>query len=389
MLLLFLKWLATQNIVVPQLFFYTSFRMLLCSISGFVFTLLIGQRFIAKLVSMKIGHRVRVDQVAALALSYDKQKDIPSMGGLMFIFTVSLSSFLWMDLYNPFTHLLLFLFISMGSIGFIDDYLKIKGNKRGLSGRIKFLLQLIVILFISIYLYSEKNALAVNSILNLSTPTLKSGLMQGSLSEFMHFVFIPFFKNPLILKSSFLAICFTIFVLIGSSNAVNITDGLDGLATGCSLLVSCVFAIIAFISNHLAVAGYLNILYIEGAHDIAIFLSALIGGLLGFLWFNSFPAQVFMGDTGSLALGGVLALAAVLLRREFLLGITGGIFVLETLSVILQVFSFRFFGKRIFKCAPIHHHFEIKGWHESKIVIRFWMIGLILAFIGLISIKIQ
>jgi phospho-N-acetylmuramoyl-pentapeptide-transferase len=170
---------------------------------------------------------------------------------------------------------------------------------------------------------------------------------------------------------------------------VNLTDGLDGLATGCMLLVAAVFAIIAFVSNHYIVADYLNILYIEGAGQIAIFLSSMIGALLGFLWFNSYPAQLFMGDTGSLALGGSMALAAILLRRECLFAIVGGIFVLETLSVILQVFWVRCFKKRLFLCSPIHHHFQIKGWHESKIVIRFWMIGLILALIGLLSLKIQ
>jgi phospho-N-acetylmuramoyl-pentapeptide-transferase len=389
MLLLFLKWLATQGIVVPQLFFYTTFKMLMCSISSFVFTLILGKVFIAKLISMKIGHRVRVTDVASLAASYDKGKQIPSMGGVMFIFTILFSCLLWMDLLNPFTFLLLFLFVSMGAIGFIDDYLKIRGVKRGLSARVKFSLQLIAVLFVSFYLHSESIFIAVNKVFDFSTPIIRSGGVEGAHFLFMKVIFIPFFKNPWVLTSSFVAIFFTIFVLIGASNAVNITDGLDGLATGCSLLVAAVFALIAFISNHLGVANYLNILYIEGAGQIAIFLCALIGGLLGFLWFNSFPAQVFMGDTGSLAIGAVLALAAVLLRREFLLGITGGIFVMETLSVILQVISFRLFGKRIFACAPIHHHFEIKGWHESKIVIRFWMIGLILAFIGLISIKIQ
>lgn len=387
MLLLFLHWLQSLDIAIPHVFFYTTFRMLMAAITSFVVTLAVGKVFIAKLVSMKIGHRVRVAEVAALAGSYDKEEEIPSMGGILFIFSMILSNFLWMDISSPFTILFSLTLLSMGAIGFIDDYSKVK--KIGISARTKFWMQFMSVFFIALYLHSEVVYSGINAVMHFTTPHIKGGGIEGSFPLFMKYLYIPFFKSPFIFSSALLLIPFTMFVLIGSSNAVNLTDGLDGLATGCMLLVAAVFAIIAFVSNHYVVADYLNILYIEGAGQIAIFLFSMIGGLLGFLWFNSYPAQVFMGDTGSLALGASIALSAVLLRREFLFAIVGGIFVLETMSVILQVLWVRLFNKRLFLCSPIHHHFEIKGWHESKIVIRFWMIGLILALIGLASLKMQ
>ncbi len=380
--------LQLLQISFPHLFFYTTFRMLMAAITSFVITVAFGKVFIAKLVSMKVGHRVRVSDCKVLANSYDKGEHIPSMGGLLFITTMVLSNFLWMDVTNPYIFLLTFVLLLMGLIGFVDDYLKMKTQK-GLSAKVKFLSQVVVVFSVAAYLNSDWICTSFNQAMSFSTPLIKGNGMEGPISSFMKFIYIPFCKHPFIISSSFGLIFFSMFVLIGTANAVNLTDGLDGLATGCMLLVAAVFAIIAFVSNHANVSSYLNILYIEGAGEIAIFLSSMIGALLGFLWFNGYPAQVFMGDTGSLALGGVIALTSILLRREFLLSLVGGIFVIETASVILQILSYRFFGKRIFNCSPIHHHFQIKGWHESKIVIRFWMIGLILALTGLLSIKIQ
>jgi phospho-N-acetylmuramoyl-pentapeptide-transferase len=216
---------------------------------------------------------------------------------------------------------------------------------------------------------------------------------QLSTSEYMTQYYVPFYKDPVVQVGGGLAvigIIVTILVIIGSSNAVNLTDGLDGLAAGCVVLVAGVLALVAFFSNNIEMSRYLNILYIDGSGEIAVFLSATIGACLGFLWYNGHPAQVFMGDTGSLALGGILGVAAVLLRREVLLALVGGIFVAEALSVILQVGSYRLRDKkRIFLCAPLHHHFEYKGWPETKVVLRFWIIGLLLAVIGAISLKIQ
>ncbi len=359
----------------------------MAAITSFIVTLAVGKVFIAKLVSMKVGHRVRVAQVTALTGTYSKGASIPSMGGLLFIFSMILSNLLWMDVKSPFTTLFSFTLLTMGATGFLDDYCKMK--KIGISARLKFLMQLLTMSFVVLYLQSETIFSGINECMNLLTPQIKGNGVEGSFPLFMKYVYFPFFKNPFIFSSSLILIPFSLFVLIGSSNAVNLTDGLDGLATGCMLLVAGVFAVVAFVSNHVLVADYLNILYIEGAGQIAIFLFSMIGALLGFLWFNSYPAQVFMGDTGSLALGASIGLSAILLRREFLLAIVGGIFVMETMSVILQIFWVKVFHKRLFLCSPIHHHFQIKGWHESKIVIRFWMIGLILALIGLASLKIQ
>ncbi|MCH9618931.1 MAG: Phospho-N-acetylmuramoyl-pentapeptide-transferase [Chlamydiia bacterium] len=389
MLLHLLHWLQNQGVQIPHVFFYTTSKMMLAALSSFALTLVVGKVFIAKLVSLKIGHRVRVADCKALAGSYTKGENIPSMGGVLFIFSIIISNMLWMSAESPFFLLFSFTLLSMGAIGFADDFLKVRGHKNGLSARVKFALQFLSVFFIALYLHNTNINHLVNSAMQFSETGMRAGGIQGSFPVFMKYIYIPFCKSPWIFSSTILMFIFTMFVMVGTSNAVNLTDGLDGLATGCMLLVAAVFAIIAFVSGHVMVADYLNILYVEGAGEIAIFLSSMIGGLLGFLWFNSYPAQVFMGDTGSLALGGAVALASVLLRREFLLALTGGIFVIETLSVILQVLSFRFLGRRIFSCAPIHHHFEIKGWHESKIVIRFWMIGIILALAGLISLKIQ
>lgn len=389
MLTYLLHFLQDQGLFIPHVFFYTTFKMLMAALSSFVLTVATGKVFIAKLVSLKVGHRVRVQDCSALAEKYDKSTAIPSMGGVIFIFSMIVSAFLWMDNFSPYALLFSFMLVTMGAIGFIDDYLKVRGHKNGISARTKFLLQVLCVSSVAFYLHSETIYQTVNNLMHFSHTEIKGLGTTGSFPLFMKYIYIPFYKSPIIFSSSILMFLFTIFVVIGTSNAVNLTDGLDGLATGCMLLVVAVFAIIAFISNHAIVANYLNILHIEGAGEIAIFLSSMMGGLLGFLWFNSYPAQVFMGDTGSLAIGATIALAAIMLRREFLLALTGGIFVIETISVILQVLSFKMFGKRIFSCAPIHHHFEIKGWHESKIVIRFWMIGLMLALVGLISLKVQ
>lgn len=229
---------------------------------------------------------------------------------------------------------------------------------------------------------------------NHSDPQLSSQPAKTlTLKEYASRLYIPFFKEPLLIftgTSIFIMGFLIFFVITGSSNATNLTDGLDGLASGCLIMVASCLAFIAFVSNHINIARYLNILYVEGSGEIAIYLCALIGACLGFLWYNGHPAQVFMGDTGSLTLGGILGVAAVLLKREFLLGIVGGVLVAEALSVILQVASYKLRNKkRVFLCAPLHHHFEYKGWPETKVVIRFWIVSLLLAIIGIASLKFQ
>ncbi len=368
MILLLLHFLTGLGIHVPSLFFYASTRMIFGQIFGLGLTIFFGKFFIKKLYELKIGHTVRVTDVPALSEQYQKSTSVPSMGGILFITTILASSLLWMDFSSPFTWILILSMVWMGAIGFVDDLAKIrKGKSFGISGRTKFTLQVAFSLLLSIYMFSEA-------------------------ADYATQYYIPFFKKPVIV-SGFGIVCavlLTIFVITGSTNAVNLSDGLDGLAAGLALFVAMVLAIVAFLSNNVEISGYLNILYIEGSAEIAVFLCTLMGALLGFLWYNGYPAQIFMGDTGSLAIGAILGVSAVLLRREFLYALVGGVFVMETLSVILQVISFRFRkGKRLFLCAPIHHHFQMKGWHEMKVVIRFWMIGLLLALIGLASLKIQ
>ncbi len=395
MILFLLHWLEALGFKVPSLFFYASTRMIFAVIFALGATICFGRSFIRKLYELKVGHTVRVSDVKVLREQYQKNTNVPSMGGLIFITTVLLSSLLWMDFSSAFTTILFLTMIWMGFIGFIDDLAKIRKKKSlGVSGRTKFLLQVFFSLLLSLYLFSP---LVTNSLKVITPPYAKEKIEGGEVrklttKEYASHYYIPFCKKPIVVSGFgiLIAIALTIFVITGSTNAVNLTDGLDGLATGLALFVAAVLAIIAFLSNNLAISSYLNIIYIEGSGEIAIFLCALMGALLGFLWFNGYPAEVFMGDTGSLALGGILGVSAVLLRREFLYAIIGGVFVIETLSVILQVLSFKYRGgKRIFLCAPIHHHFQMKGWHEMKVVIRFWMIGLLLALIGLATLKIQ
>ena len=299
--------------------------------------------------------------------------------------------------------------------GGYDDYLKLKyKNTKGLSGKKKLLFQFTLSGLIALYLLSPTLAQSLQMGKWFAPPVVKeqtfvktqwgplmarkdspsnSAPTQVPLVDYATRIYVPFVKDHWFVLSGTLTLLsafFIMFVITGSSNAVNLTDGLDGLAAGCLIIVACCLAFIAFVSNHIDIAGYLNILYIEGSGEIAIYLSAFIGACLGFLWYNSHPAQVFMGDTGSLALGGIIGVSAVLLKRELLLGLIGGIFVAEALSVILQVLSFKYRNKkRIFLCAPLHHHFEYMGWAETKVVTRFWIIGLLLGILGIASLKFQ
>ena len=372
-----------------------SFRMVLAAISSMTLTVVLGKTFISALCSFKIGHRMRVGEVAVLAEDYNKDEDVPSMGGVLFLSTVIISAVCWMDLTHFFTFILVLTVSSMGLLGAVDDILKLHGKGKGVPPIVKLIVQGLLGGFICLYLFVP----SISSALPLKIPrakehavNTKSSMKELSSREYASRYYIPFVKKPFVVSGVGIiaASILSLVVIAGSANAVNLTDGLDGLASGLVLLTALVLAGVAFLSNHIEIARYLNIIYIEGASEIAIFLSALAGSLLGFLWYNSYPAQVFMGDTGSLALGGILGVCAILLRREFLFALIGGVFVIETLSVILQVLSFRIRkGKRIFLCAPIHHHFQMKGWHESKVVIRFWMLGLLFALIGIASLKFQ
>lgn len=385
---------------IPSAFVYSSTRMMLAALTSLLFTIFVGPRFIRKLYELKTGQSIRVEDCPLLAELHQKKKETPTMGGILILCAMILSLVLWMDWRSSFTLILLVTTIWLGFIGGYDDYLKLKfKNSKGLRARKKFLLQNLLSLLVAVYLFwpAATQSLQVGDW--FTPPTAKEHVTSVkkettlTTQEYMSRYYVPFCKDPLvILKGAgiIFGILFTIFVITGSSNAVNLTDGLDGLASGCLVMVAGVLAVVAFLANNSEMARYLNILYIEDSGEIAIYLFALVGACLGFLWYNGHPAQVFMGDTGSLALGGIIGVCAVLLRREVLLGLVGGIFVAETVSVILQVGSYKLRNKkRIFLCTPLHHHFEYKGWPETKVVMRFWVIGLILAIFGLASLKFQ
>lgn len=395
------------GIKIPTVFTYTSTRMMLAAISSLIISIFLGPYFIRKLYMLKISQTIRTDECPLLGQLHWKKKDTPTMGGVLILFSMLTSMFLWMDLTHVFTLILFLTTIFLGFLGGRDDYLKLKHrNTKGLSAKKKMLFQAGLSLLLALYLLSPiiNEALIVGDWYH--PPVIKEQILQKvgqesgqtslaslSLHEYASRIYVPFIKDPLfslIGPYSILAVIFIVFVITGSSNAVNLTDGLDGLAAGSLIMVATCLAFIAFVSNNVDIASYLNILYIEGSGEIAIYLSAFVGACLGFLWYNSHPAQVFMGDTGSLALGGIIGVSAVLLKKELLLGLVGGVFVAEAVSVILQVGSYKLRNKRrIFLCAPLHHHFEYKGWPETKVVIRFWIIGLLLAILGLASLKFQ
>ncbi len=289
----------------------------------------------------------------------------PTMGGVMMLLGIALATLLWADLSNRYVWIALFVTMSYGFIGFADDYLKVtKRSVGGLKGRSKLIAEIAVA------------ALAGYWIASIGTPE-----MSGNLA-------LPFFKDVLI-DMGILYVPFVVFIMVGAGNAVNLTDGLDGLAIVPVMIAAGVFTIIAYLIGNVVFANYLQVHYIPGAGELAIFCGAIVGAALGFLWFNAPPAMVFMGDTGSLAMGGALGSVAVVTKHEIVLGIVGGLFVLETVSVIVQVASFKLTGKRVFKMAPLHHHFEEKGWAEPTIVIRFWIIAIILAIAGLATLKLR
>lgn len=405
MLMLLSAFLRDQGLHVPLVLEYISARALGACITALLLVLLLGAPFIRLIRRAGISQELRKEECMELWELHKGKEHTPTMGGTLIVLCILLSSLLWMRLDHLFTWILLPSLLALSLIGGYDDLLKVlKQNSKGLSARYKLLFQALV---------STLCALIMLEVLDLSSllkvPKIELFLRphqevwseiagaqeqpsQG-LSSFAHQFFIPFFKAPWTLPaffgSSFVLTLFFIFVVTGSSNAVNLTDGLDGLAAG--LLILCAFpiAVVGYLCDHVVLAQFLNLPHLSGGAEVSIFLSSLIGALIGFLWYNGHPAEIFMGDTGSLALGGILGICAILLRREFLLAISAGVFVIETFSVMLQVWSFKRRKKRIFLCAPLHHHFEYRGWHEVKVVVRFWICGGLLSFIALLSLKLQ
>ena len=343
-------------------FNFLTVRTGLAVITSMMIVFLIGDKFITYFSTKKITNPIRKDGPEDHLI---KKIGTPTMGGLLILIGLFTGVLLWSDLTNPYNWLLIFITFSFGSLGAFDDYKKIKSkNSGGISSKIKFLIQIILSSISLVILYNFIESDIINNL------------------------YFPFFKN-LVINLGWFFIPFYLFVIVGSSNAVNLTDGLDGLATVPVILVAGCFAFISYVSGNIIFADYLLIPYIEGVGEVAVFCGAIIGSSIGFLWFNAPPAKIFMGDTGSLALGGALGAVGVSTKHEIVLAITGGLFVLEAISVIVQVISFKLTGKRIFMMAPIHHHFEKKGWPESTVVIRFWIISLILAMIGLATLKLR
>lgn len=349
--------------VIPafRIFNYITFRTFSATITALIISLTLGPWLIKRLRQYKIGQQIREDGPK----SHFQKAGTPTMGGMLVLIAVFVSTLLWADFTNKHIWIVLVSTAGFGLIGFIDDYLKlIKKHSLGLRAKYKLTGQFLIALGIGIYI-------AFN--------------VDGA---FMTTVSIPFFKN-LYPDLGWLYIPFAIFVIVSTSNAVNLTDGLDGLAIGPAIIAAFSYAGIAYVAGNSVLADYLNITYVRGAGELTMFCGAVLGAGLGFLWFNTFPAQVFMGDTGSLALGGSLGTIAILTKHEILLAIICGLFVIEALSVIIQVVSFKLTGKRVFRMAPIHHHFELKGWEEPKIIVRFWIISILLALMSLGTLKLR
>lgn len=358
MLLLISEWLSHISTAF-NVFSYTTTRMLLGALTSLILSLVMGPWFIRRLVSAQIGQAIRDDGPQ----SHLSKAGTPTMGGAMILATIGISTLLWGSLTNLYIWVLLIVTLGTGVVGWVDDHRKVvEKNPRGLPARWKYFWQSVIALAAGIILY-----------LAAKTPDQTA-------------LIIPMFKH-VVMPLGIFFIVLTYFVIVGSSNAVNLTDGLDGLAIMPTVLVTLGLGVFAFASGNAVFADYLHIPFILGANEICIFCATIVGAGLGFLWFNTYPAQVFMGDVGSLALGAALGTIAVIVRQEIVLVIMGGIFVVETLSVILQVASFKLTGKRIFRMAPIHHHFELKGWPEPRVIVRFWIITFVLVLVGLATLK--
>lgn len=345
-----------------NVFRYITFRAPFCGITAFIISLIIGPHIVKALRSFNMKEKILRPDAPAL-YEYQKHKEgTPTMGGIIIIASILFSTALWSDLTNKFILLSLFSVIVFGILGFVDDFLKATGKSKGLVVTSKLLGQSVIGLMIGAFLFFDP--------------------------EFPNTLNFPFFKQ-LVLNLGILYILFVAIVVVGASNAVNITDGLDGLAVGCMATIAFTFCIITYVTGHIEVSEYLNIFYHPEAGELTVFCAAVLGSCLGFLWFNAFPASVFMGDTGSLALGGAIGVVAVFVKKELLLFIVGGIFVFEMLTVVLQVFSYKFRKKRLFLMAPIHHHLQLKGWPENKIIIRFWIIAIMLSLLTLSTLKLR
>ncbi|GAB4543170.1 MAG: phospho-N-acetylmuramoyl-pentapeptide-transferase [Thermodesulfovibrionia bacterium] len=344
-----------------NVFRYITFRTALAIITAMTITFIIAPSMIERLRRLSFTQYVRDDG----PITHLKKEGTPTMGGIIIILSILISVLLWADLNNRYVLMMLGALIGYGLIGFMDDYLKmIRRSPKGLKARYKFGLQIVLALGIALLFYHDPYD---------PYPAMLS---------------VPFFKKWLI-DMGWFYVPFSILVIVGASNAVNLTDGIDGLAIGLVGIATLANGALVYISGHSGFARYLQVLYLPGTGELTVFCGAMFGSALGFLWYNSYPADVFMGDIGSIGLGGALGTLAVITKHEVVLAVVGGIFVIETLSVIIQVASFKLTGRRVFKMAPIHHHFEEKGWPEPKVIVRFWIVGIILALLSLTTLKIR
>ena len=351
-----------------NVFQYQTFRAAGAALTAFLISVLLGDRVILKLTSLKIGQPIRTkDEVHRLAELHGIKTGTPTMGGILIVGSVIVAALLWTRLENPFIHTLVFVTLATGFLGFLDDWKKVtKKNSKGVSSRFKLVFQFAVACLAVGYLY-------------FLTAT----------SDYISQLYLPSVKYPVIQDMGIFTLLLLPLVIVGASNAVNLTDGLDGLASGCTITTGLAYAALTYAAGNFVAADYLKVPFHPSAGEVSIFCAALVGAALGFLWFNCHPARVFMGDTGSLSIGGMLGMIAICCKQELLLVIIGFVFVMEAMSVILQVASFKLTGKRIFKMSPIHHHFELLGWEESKVINRFWIISIIAAMIGLMTLKIR
>lgn len=351
-----------------RLFHYLTLRCIFAAVTALALGFVIAPRLLSYLRTLKVSQTLRdKSEVRELADLHQGKKDTPTMGGLIIYFSLMVTTLLWATP-NVYVFTALVVYTGLTIIGFLDDYLKVsKKNSKGVSSRKKLLGQGIITLIAMALLYGNSDS-------------------HYTMSQ----LWVPFYKDPLISEMPFwFILVFFFLILAGSSNAINLTDGVDGLAIGCTVTVALAYAIMAYVAGNVIIAEYLFIPYVAEAGELAVICAGLVGASLAFLWYNAHPAEVFMGDTGSLALGGLIGSIAFMVQQPFTLVVVGGIFVMEALSVILQVGSFKLTGKRIFKMAPLHHHFELKNWHETKVVIRFWILSLIFAMAGLSTLKLR
>ncbi len=351
-----------ERIMLFNVFRYITFRAAGAVLTALLLSLLLGPLFIKLLRRLSVGQSI----LDVAPERHQAKAGTPTMGGLLILFAVVVPTLLWARLDNPFVWLAVGVTAGFGSIGFADDYLKVRrSHNRGLSARAKF---------------------ALSALLSIGAGVALMSLPEGF--DFAPTVALPFFKRA-IFDLGVVYIPFLVVVLFGASSAVNLTDGLDGLAIGATLIAAATYAIFTYIAGNSVVATYLQVPYVRGVGEVAIFCGALVGASMGFLWFNSHPAEMIMGDVGSLGLGGAIGMVAVLAKQEILLVLVGGLFVLEALSVIIQVTSFKLRGKRVFRMAPLHHHFELAGWSEPKIIVRFWILAIVFALVSLSTLKLR